>query len=224
MNLVRDSFEGLFPDREFNYSYKIKYSGKFNPYNARVKLQGRHLEFRLSKEWEKINPEIKMGLIQSLMMRLFRVKKQTTTNIDFYNNFIKKIHLITPKTKNDDFLEASFDRVNQRYFDGLLERPNLVWGRESIRKLGSYDLQSDTISISAIFKGESGLLDYVMYHELLHKKHQFYHKNGRNYFHTPKFKKEERIFEAAEEKEEELKKFLRKRKRNHFLRKIYKRF
>ena len=45
-----------------------------------------------------------------------------------------------------------------------MQTPNLVWGKNSFRKLGSYEYGSDTITISKIFlESDKSLLDYVMY-------------------------------------------------------------
>lgn len=213
MNIIEKAFRELYPNRKFDYNCSLKYSGQFKPYNANIKCGYGHLQVKLSKEWKKISQEIKIGLIQSLMKKLWKTKN-STVSIDFYYNFLKKVHLITPKIKNDSVLEQSFNRVNKIYFSGLMDRPNLVWGSESLRKLGSYDLQSDTISISSVFKdGDSQMLDYVMYHEMLHKKFQFNYKKGRTYFHTGEFKKAEKEFEDSEILEKETNNFLKNYKR-----------
>jgi hypothetical protein len=74
-----------------------------------------------------------------------------------------------------------------------MEIPNLEWGSNSKRKLGSYDYHTDTISISTIFlDSEQELLDYLIYHEMLHKKLKFNSKNNRSYHHTKKFKAKEK--------------------------------
>jgi len=213
MNIIEEAFKNLYPNREFNYSCSLKYSGQFKPYNANIKFGYGKIDLKLSRDWKKINREIKIGLIQSLMKKLWKTKS-TTMNIDFYNNFLKKIHLITPKVKSDPILEESFNRVNEKYFGGFIERPNLEWGRESFRKLGSYDLQGDVISVSAVFKkGDFKFLDYVMYHEMLHKKHKFVDKGGRTHFHTKIFRRDEKIFENSNILEKEINLFLRKVKR-----------
>jgi len=38
------------------------------------------------------------------------------------------------------------------------------------------------------------VVDFIIYHELLHKKHGICWANGRGYVHTPEFQKEERQF------------------------------
>ena len=134
--------------------------------------------------------------------------------MDLYNNFIKNVHIAVPKDRIDAKLLESFNRVNDSYFNGMIEVPNLVWGSKSLRKLGSYDYQSDEISISLVFKdSEERLLDYVMYHEMLHKKHKFHNtKTGRSYHHTAAFKRAEKEFSGADEIEKELSKLCRKSK------------
>ncbi|MBR9692242.1 hypothetical protein GOV06_05660 [Candidatus Woesearchaeota archaeon] len=211
MNLINQAFQELYPEKTLDYNTKLIYSGQFKPYNANAQLSPTTLTIKLSKKWLKISPDIQIGLIQSLLIKFFKNRKQTF-NIDLYNNFIKNIHIAIPKTRSDPALEESFKRINEKYLYGLIEQPNLKWGHSSVRKLGSYDYQSDEITISSIFKDTSAeLLDYVMYHEMLHKKHKFHHtKTGRSYHHTAKFKKEEKAFENSQKIEKELTKICRK--------------
>lgn len=214
MNLVEKAFKLLYPKKNFNYDISLKYSGRFKAYNANVSLCGKKLVFNLSKKWKEISDDIKIGLIQSLLLKLFKDNGKTM-NIDLYNIFIKKLHLAIPKIKTDPILEESFNRVNDKYFYGIIERPNLKWGSKALSALGSYEYQTDTIVISSIFKSAPlVLLDYVMYHEMLHKRHKFDVKGRRSYHHTSKFKKDEKSFENSERIEKELKKFCRKYKRN----------
>ena len=217
MNLAQKSFQLLFPEKPLEkYEFKVKYSAKFNPYNANVKYRNNKFLFNLSKSWRSISPDIKIGLIQSLLLKIFKEKKQTI-NIDMYNIFMKKIHLAVPKTKSDPILEDSFNRVNNIYFYGLIEQPNLVWNN-STYKLGSYEYGSDTITISSALKNvEQEILDYVMYHEILHKKHKFISKYSRNYYHTKEFRKKEKSFPNSLIIEEKLKKLPQKSPRRRSL-------
>ncbi|MBW2980541.1 SprT-like domain-containing protein [Candidatus Woesearchaeota archaeon] len=202
MKLVERAFKELYPDKELNYNFSLKYSAKFKPYNANVRFRGKTLFFHMSKKWRSVSKEIQIGLIQELLVKVIKDKRRTS-NMDLYNIFIKKAELAAPKTKTDEFLEKSFDRVNERYFYGMIEKPNLVWHNSSNR-LGSYEYGSDTISISSALK-DIDLLDYVMYHEMLHKKYKFVNKNGRNYHHTGHFKKKEKEFENQQQVERRLK-------------------
>jgi hypothetical protein len=111
----------------------------------------------------------------------------------------------------DPILEKSFDRVNEKYFGNYLEKTNLLWGEHSFSKLGHYHYASNTITISKVLADDEELLDYVMYHEMLHKKHKYYTKNGRSHHHTAAFRREERSFENPDV-EDKLLKYLRKKK------------
>lgn len=204
MNIIEESFKRLYPGREFDYHSEINYSGKFRPFNANIKLSHNKITLNLSREWKSIDEEIKMGLIQGLLIKMFKSKKESK-NIDMYNSFIKKLHIVAPKTESNPILESSFIRINEKYFSNLLEKPNLRFGKKSFAKLGSYEYASDTITISSALKDDYELIDYVMYHELLHKKHQFYSKNGRNFHHTHLFRQKEKEFPNAELLEKRLK-------------------
>ncbi|MBI2208245.1 hypothetical protein HYU50_02015 [Candidatus Woesearchaeota archaeon] len=204
MSIITDAFEDLFPEKNIeDFNFKINYNGKFKPYNANVKYTRNSFAFNLSKKWKNVSREIQIGLLQELLLKIFKTKKNTF-NIDLYNNFMKKIYIAAPKTKIDSFLEESFDRVNEKYFIGIVEKPNLIW-HSSIRRLGSYEYGSDTISISRVLENDLDALDYVMHHEMLHKKLKFDNKNGSCRHHTKAFRELERKFENSNEMEERLK-------------------
>lgn len=208
--IVEKAYLDMYPDAKLReYDFSLKYSGKFNDYNANVKRTGKRIEFNLSNKWKPINDDVKVGLIQGLFNKIFKTKINTQ-NIELYEIFLKKIHIAVPKVETDAVLEESFDRVNEKYFNGLIEKPNLKWGKESIRKLGSYEYGSDTITISRIFaNADLKLLDYIMYHEMLHKLHKFYTKNGKSYHHHTEFHKQEKQFENQKQIEIQLNKLVR---------------
>ena len=204
MSLVKTSFQKLYPTKEFPFNARLKYSKAFNGYNANIKLYNNILEARLSKKWFTISREIQMGLIQSLLIRLFKEKKRTT-NIDLYHNFIKNVHIAIPKINSHPLLVGSFSRVNKKYFSELIEQPNLEFNK-SVNKLGSYEYGSDTITISKYLKEyPNDILDYVMYHEMLHKKFKFNNTGIKTKHHSKKFKEEERKFKNSRIIEKQLK-------------------
>jgi hypothetical protein len=219
MNIVEKAFSELYPDREFNYVPKIKYSRRFNAYNANVRMHSvsREIVFSLSRNWKSVSEDIKIGLLQELMIKLFREKERPakrTMNIDLYNAFIKNVHIAAPKIESEPQLVESFNRVNDAYFHGLIDMPNLVFGQNSRRKLGCYEYGSDTITISRILENAPlNLMDYVMYHEVLHKKHKFSNRNGKNFHHTSEFKYQESLFSNQKEVEKGLTEFLRGQRR-----------
>ncbi len=96
-------------------------------------------------------------------------------------------------------LGESFERVNRRFFGDNLARPRLTWSRTFTgRKFGHYDPIRDTVMISSSLDHAdvpAFVVDFVMYHELLHKKLGVGWRNGRQAVHTPEFKAEEMRFE-----------------------------
>ncbi|MFH1848885.1 MAG: hypothetical protein ABH879_01735 [archaeon] len=209
MDIVREAYEELFSE-EYHYSHKIRFSRKFKDFNANVRYSANHLDFRLSYKWKTVSRDIVIGLLQTLLLKVRKSRKHTTKT-ELYNLFMKNIHIAAPKTDIDPVLLESFNRVNETYFYGLADTPNLVWGQRSRRKLGSYEYGSDTITISRILENAGPVLDYVMYHEILHKKHKFRTTSGRSYHHTREFRKDEKKFERWEEAEAQLKNLCRRR-------------
>jgi len=159
-----------------------------------------------------ISKEIQIGLMQELILKLKKTRKETM-NIDLYNSFVKNLHLAIPKTKSDPALEESFKRINSQYFLGLVEQPNLKWGQASTTTFGSYDFKTDTVSISRIFKEtDPTYLDYIMFHEVLHKQRKFRRSGSKTYYHDKTFKRAERVFKDQDRIEKQLNKVARNAK------------
>lgn len=191
--MIEQAFRKLFPNRAFNYTSRLKYSRAFKGYNANIRKTGRDIEVRMGIAWEDVDEDIRSGLVQVLLLKLFR-QNGSTTNTRMYNNFMKEMSKYAVVSDSDPDLKASFDRMNDMYFNGLLDMPNLVWGTASRSRLGSYDFGTNTIRISSILQNREDLLDYVMYHEMLHKKLKFQGRGARSYHHTKEFREREGEF------------------------------
>ena len=206
---VEAAFRRLFPGQEMNYGLKVRFSGKFSPYNANVRKQGNLLVFSFSREWKSVSSEISIGLVQELLLKILK-KNGSTTNIDLYNAFVKKLYLSADKTETDSKLEQIFEKVNVEYFHGSMDQPNLKWGLNSRSRLATYDYHTDTISVSTVFRSaDEKLLGYLLYHEMLHKKLKF---SSRNVHHSREFRIMEKAYEDRDEMEKRLNFFVRKRK------------
>lgn len=197
-----------------NRRVKLTYSGHFSNYNANVRYMRTHVEFNLSTLWKTIDEDIQIGLIESLVIRMFKIKGVSTSEMKLYESFMKGLSKYAKSSDHDPELVESFNRVNEKFFNEMMEKPNLIFASESFRKLGSYEYSTNSIYISTIFKSlpddEKKFLDYVVYHELLHKKHTFNVKNGRHQAHTTVFRNDEKKFGVNAE--EELNSWLRKKK------------
>lgn len=95
-------------------------------------------------------------------------------------------------------LGTAFDRVNQRYFGGGMDAPDLYWsGRQSYRKLGHFDPFTDSIMIASTLDSADvpqAALDFVMFHELLHKQHGIDWSGDQARAHTPAFRRDEKRY------------------------------
>jgi hypothetical protein len=95
-------------------------------------------------------------------------------------------------------LDRMFDRLNEQYFSGLLHKPDISWSAKKSRYvLGRFDMTHDRIFISRVFDSPEvplAVTEYVMFHEMLHVKHQSRVEDSRLIVHTAQFKAEEKEF------------------------------
>ena len=111
-------------------------------------------------------------------------------------------------------LDASFRRVRAAHFDGKIERPGLRWGSiASKRTFGSYRFSEDRLTVSPRLDASDvpqWLLDFIVFHELLHKEHGITARGSRRYAHTAAFRAAERAHPRHHEAENFLKNLSRK--------------
>jgi predicted metal-dependent hydrolase len=113
-------------------------------------------------------------------------------------------HKITssPRGKAHDLREL-FTDLNARYFGGQLERPALSWSQNKTRRvLGHHDHVHRAIVVSSTLDDASiprFVVEYVLYHEMLHVKHPARLVSGRTVYHGPAFREDEKEFERFNE-------------------------
>jgi predicted metal-dependent hydrolase len=207
--LVQKAYVELFL-KEPDFDANIKYSRAFKGFNANVRYTRQVMHFRLSYQWKEISDDIKIGLLQSLLNKVFKSDKKTM-NQELYEIFLKKVPTFSKKLESDPILEDSFNRMNDIYFQGIISKPNLVFGGNNFRTLGTYNYNDDTIMISSVLKKDQNLMDYVMYHEMLHMKFR-YKKTGKRVVHHSKEFREWESRYHDKDVESKLKQFLRKEK------------
>jgi hypothetical protein len=108
----------------------------------------------------------------------------------------------SPRGKVYD-LDEMFSRLNAQYFNGQLERPLLSWSQARARRvLGHHDHVHGTIVISLALDSPRVprfVVEYVLYHEMLHVKHPPRRLSERTIYHSPQFRSDERRFERFDE-------------------------
>jgi SprT-like family len=95
-------------------------------------------------------------------------------------------------------LDELFATIDREYFEGKTLKPRLIWsGILSSRKLGHYERTRDRVVLSQTLDDRripQCVVEFVLYHELLHKHHGIKWVNGRCLAHTPEFRHSERKF------------------------------
>ncbi|MFZ0808385.1 MAG: M48 family peptidase [Candidatus Sulfotelmatobacter sp.] len=106
-------------------------------------------------------------------------------------------------------LDAIFEDLNTRFFHGLMARPRMSWSQTKTRRiLGHYDPAHNAIIISRIFDHPAlprYVVEYIVYHEMLHLKHPVKMRGSRRCVHSAEFQEEEKLFPQVAEAETFLK-------------------
>ncbi len=181
--------------------------------NHTARLNQGRLTVRVSDLFDDAPPDVHHALALILLSKLYR-KKVDPSYHRVYRAYILRteiqerasaarttrgrgIRLTEAKGRHFD-LESTFLRLNLEYFGGILEKPQISWSAKRSRYiLGRYDVTRNTIFISRVFdapKVPDYVVEYVMFHEMLHIKHRTRVKDCRMIVHTPEFKRDERGF------------------------------
>ena len=95
-------------------------------------------------------------------------------------------------------LHTLFEQLNQRYFAGALERPHIGWSTRSWRRqFGCYDPGPNQIVLNRRMDHPGVpqfVVEYVLFHEMLHVKHPTRRSGCSLLSHSPEFRREEKRF------------------------------
>jgi hypothetical protein len=193
------------------------FSVLFKPYtnlDSKIRLEAGHekIEVRMSDQLRSAPDSVREALAWVLLGKLYR--KAIPPEVErCYKTFVNRADvrrralelrkergrkLLTPPKGGVFDLEAIFDDLNVRFFERGLSKPALGWSvRPSRRLLGHYDPAHHAIVISSIFdtpKTPRYVVEYILYHEMLHIKHPAEYRTERRCVHTPGFRAEEKRF------------------------------
>ena len=189
---------------------------RYYPYaglSSTIRLRGGHIYARVSDILRDAPEEILFALACILIAKLYR-RKAPKAQQELYRSYLLQQHVTeasnstrrqrgykrTTSSRGEHYdLEELFDNLNQQYFAGEITRPLLSWSaRKARRVLGHHDNIHSAIIISrALDTAETPrfVVEYVLYHEMLHIKHPLRYENGRKVIHGPEFRVEERRFQ-----------------------------
>lgn len=195
---------------------------EFYPYvgvSSRIRLRDGAMLVKISDILRDAPAEFHESLAQILIRKLFR-RRALAKDLQIYQDYLKQpqIHertienrrqrgrkIITTSKGAIYDLDEIFLLLNQTYFQNSVPKPVLTWSaKKTFRILGHHDRTHETIAISRSLddkKVPRFVVEYVIYHEMLHIKHPTHLKNGRRYNHTPAFRRDEENFAFFEEAE-----------------------
>ncbi len=114
-------------------------------------------------------------------------------------------------------LDERFDVVNREYFGGVMPKPLLTWSRTQTGfRFGTYHIARDKVMVSRTLDSPDVpvfVVDFVTYHELLHKRLGVEDRGTSTGIHTPEFRREEAKFARFAEAYRFLKELARRQAR-----------
>lgn len=206
---------------------------RFYPYaglHHTIRVRAGRVHVRLSDLFQTAPPEVIRALAFVLVARLLsrkppRDQERIYRSYAFSPELLRASDLarrqrgrkvISSATGRVYDLERIFARLNRRYFDGEIEKPALTWSQRPAKSiLGHHDAAHDTITISKTLDAQEvpeWFVEYILFHEMLHIKHPARIKNGRRYYHTARFRAEEKTFPRYRHAQEWLDHVVRKRR------------
>lgn len=207
---------------------------EFYPYigvNSRIRLRDGILHVKISDILRDAPLDFHHALAEILLKKLFG-RKVPASVLQAYRVYVNQPEMRdksieTRKLRGRKVLKGSqgnvydlseiFDLLNQIYFQGTLPKPTLTWSAtRTYRILGHHDSTHETVAVSRSLDDKSVpryVVEYVVYHEMLHIKHPTKYVGGRRYNHTPNFKRDEQEFAYFDEAENWIERNARKLKK-----------
>ena len=196
---------------------------RFASVNNTIRLREGRLLVRISDLLEGAPEPVLRAIAHILLAKMYRkpIDREHATRYRRYvstHHMSEKAHLvrqmrgrkrITTARGHVYHLEEIFEDLNLTYFYGLMARPLMTWSAERARnRLGHYDPAHNAIVVSSVFdhpRVPRYVVEYIVYHEMLHLKHPVKLRGSRRCVHSPEFQAEEKLFEKLEAAREFLK-------------------
>jgi len=180
--------------------------------NNTIRLRDGKIYARLSDLLEGAPESVLESIVHILLAKLYR-KPIEDIHAVRYRRYVsshdlsRKAHLIrqmrgrkkiVPAKGHVYDLDEIFESLNQRFFFGLLGRPQMTWSSNHSRQsLGHYDPAHNAIVVSRIFdhpRVPRYAIEYLVYHEMLHLRHPVKLRGSRRCVHSREFLAEEKLF------------------------------
>jgi hypothetical protein len=190
-----------------------------------IQLKRKHIEIRIAQKFKDAPEHILHSLGIILYSKIFRYKVDSKTR-RIYKEYVEEsilheypVEIRKPSSRYKAQgkvynLEYIFDDINRAYFQNRLKKPTLGWSlNKSYTRLGFYVEDKKLLVISRIFDSSRvpvKIVEYMVYHEMLHIVIPARTVNGRRKVHYPEFKKMDRSFPEYDEIQKWIKKYRKK--------------
>jgi predicted metal-dependent hydrolase len=195
---------------------RVEFFG-FANINNTIRLREGRLLVRVSDLLEGAPEPVLKAIAHILLAKMYRipVNREQTTRYRRYvsaQHMSRKAHLVRQIRGRKRIhsaqghaydLDTIFDDLNARFFGGMLGRPRMTWSTEQARnRLGHYDPAHNAIVVSRVFdhpRVPRIVVEYIVYHEMLHLKHPVRMRGTRRCVHSKEFQTEENMFPRLDE-------------------------
>jgi hypothetical protein len=185
--------------------------------NNTIRLRQGKLLVRLSDLLEGAPEAVLRSIAHILLAKMYRrpIDRAHRARYRKYvgsHEIVRKAHLVRqlrgrkhlrPARGHYYDLDGIFEGLNTRFFHGMMARPRMSWSQTATRRiLGHFDPAHNAIIISRIFDHPGvpvHVLEYIVYHEMLHLKHPVKLRGSRRCVHSAEFQAEEKLFPHARE-------------------------
>lgn len=215
LEIFQDTYSELRPGSAIP-ELKIEFFAFANVNNT-IRLRNGRLLVRLSDLLEGAPETVLRAIAHILLAKMYRrpIDRGQAARYRKYvasHEIVRKTHLVRqmrgrkklrPARGHYYDLDAVFDELNTRFFHGLMARPRMSWSQTKTRRiLGHYDPAHNAIIISCIFDHPAMpayVLEYIVYHEMLHLKHPVKLRGSRRCVHSAEFQAEEKLFPKVDD-------------------------
>jgi hypothetical protein len=206
------------PPPDFQVEYR-PYAGL----RSTIHLRGNRLRVSISDLLAESPPMVLEALAEILLAKLFRLRASREARECYLAHIFKestrrRIEAVrrmrgykrqgSAAGRRFDLVEI-FTALNSRFFQGHLDQPRLGWSAKRSRTiLGHYDSAHHSITVSRWLDSPSVpryLVEYIMFHEMLHTLHPVTRNGHRRIVHSREFQDAERKFPKYEQARRQLK-------------------
>jgi len=203
---------------KLGWPVEVKFTDNSSVMISYTRKDGRPMELRLHRMFRDADDRVINAIAGYVRGRDRECSAELNRFIKSRRHMVKKpkprpVGKLTTRGEHHDLADI-FNRLNRDYFSNKLDVA-VTWGRKNGRKprrhirLGSYSYENKLIRIHPALDRSwvpAYFVESVVYHEMLHAWFEVGKRNGRSMYHTPAFRRRERMhphFEKAHRWERE---------------------